>query len=254
MKVSIIGTGNVATVLGKLFFANKCEVAQVFGRSEEPTIILATQLLAEPITNLKLLNTTADLYIIAVADKAIEEVAQQLKVANKIVVHTAGSVNKSILQTASNNYGVLYPIQSLRKDMDIKIAIPFLIDASNSSTLDELQKIAAKISDKVEVGDDDARLKLHTAAVFACNFVNYMYVQSEAICKQFNIDFALLQPLIEETALRLRQHSPKDVFTGPAVRKDMATIEKHLAQLSQNLQAKELYQQISKMIMSTELK
>jgi hypothetical protein len=76
-----------------------------------------------------------------------------------------------------------------------------------------------------------------------------MYLQSANFCEANNIDFSLLQSLIEETATRLRTHHPKDLFTGPAVRKDTATIEKHLSQLKENPQAQELYQLISDMIM-----
>jgi predicted short-subunit dehydrogenase-like oxidoreductase (DUF2520 family) len=59
----------------------------------------------------------ANLYVIAVSDEAVAEVASQLIVHNKLVVHTAGSVSKDVLKQASRNYGVLYPLQSLRKEM-----------------------------------------------------------------------------------------------------------------------------------------
>lgn len=249
MQVTIIGTGNVATVLGKLIFTHKHQINQVYGRNIDTAKVLANQINAKAIDNLKELNTDADIYIIAVSDKSIETICKQINLKDKIVLHTAGSVSINLLKNTSTNYGVLYPIQSLRKNMDIETPIPFLVDGNNETTISTIENFAKTISQKVERGNDNERLKLHTAAVFSCNFVNYMYLQSANFCEANGIDFSLLQALIEETATRIRTNHPKDVFTGPAVRKDMSTIEKHLEQLNENPQVQQLYKLISEMIM-----
>lgn len=249
MQVTIIGTGNVATVLGKLMFSKGHTINQVYGRNLDAVQVLAIQTNATPIMDLAKLNNESDIYIIAVSDKSIKSVCEQIHFVNKLVLHTAGSVSIDILKNTSKNYGVLYPIQSLRKAMDINTPIPFLIDGNDIDTRLAIDIFTRSFSRQVEFGDDDKRLKLHTAAVFACNFVNFMYLQSANFCEANNIDFSLLQSLIEETATRLRTHHPKEVFTGPAVRKDTATIEKHLSQLKENPQAQELYRLISDMIM-----
>ncbi|MFY7964760.1 MAG: Rossmann-like and DUF2520 domain-containing protein [Chitinophagaceae bacterium] len=249
MQVTIIGTGNVATVLGKVFFANKHQIIQVYGRNIDAARVLADETNANPTDSLSNLNDEADIYIIAVSDKSIETICHQINLKNKIVLHTAGSVSVNLLKNTSANYGVLYPIQSLRNNMNIETPIPFLIDGNNEITILTIENLAKTISRKVERGGDAERLKLHTAAVFSCNFVNYMYLQSANFCEANHINFSLLQELIEETATRLRRHHPKEVFTGPAVRKDLATIEKHLEQLKENPQAQQLYKLISEMIM-----
>jgi uncharacterized protein DUF2520 len=50
-----------------------------------------------------------------------------------------------------------------------------------------------------------------------------------------------LQPLIEETALRIKTNSPHAVQTGPAMRHDNATIQKHLQLLEQYPELKKVY-------------
>lgn len=247
MAITIIGTGNVATVLGKKLVANGFIINQIFGRNLDAAIKLAQELQALPINNLQQLATT-DIYIICVSDKAIAQVAKELNVHNKIVLHTAGSVNSNILQQCTQNFGVLYPIQSLRKSMDTTVEIPFLIDANNNETLKVVEHIARSISSKVDFGNDEKRLNLHTAAVFACNFVNFMYLQSAQFCQSHNINFSLLQPLIVETAHRLHNHQPKEVFTGPAIRKDFETINKHLHQLKSNTVAHNIYQYLTQLM------
>jgi predicted short-subunit dehydrogenase-like oxidoreductase (DUF2520 family) len=249
MQVTIIGAGNVATALGKLIFTHKHQINQVYGRNIDSARILANQLAANAIDDLSELNSVADIYIIAVSDKSVETVCNQINLKDKIVLHTTGSASIEVLKNVSENYGVLYPIQSLKKGMDIETPIPFLIDGNNEATIATIEDFAKTISQKVEQGNDDERFKLHIAAVFSCNFVNYMYLQSANFCEANSIDFSLLQALIEETATRLTTHHPKDVFTGPAVRKDIVTIEKHLEQLKENPQAQQLYKLISEMIM-----
>lgn len=250
MTISIIGTGNVATVLAKKFFTANHVINCVYGRSIDAATVLANEVNAVATNNLQNINEENDFVIIATNDKSIAEVAQSFSFTKTILLHTAGSVNKNILEHSATNFGVLYPIQSLRKSMDSSVSIPFLIDGNNDFTKTKIKQLALSICDKVQFGDDDKRLKLHTAAVFACNFVNYMYLQSANFCEVNNIDFSLLQPLIEETATRLKVHHPKEVFTGPAVRRDIETMEKHLNQLSSNPAAQTLYKQISAMIMN----
>ena len=249
MIVTIIGTGNVATVFSKLIFSKGHSILQVFGRTNSITESIASAVNAENINDLANVNFEADIYIITVADKAITTICHELKLKDKLVLHTAGSVEKNILKNVSTNYGVLYPIQSIRKDMSLETTIPFLIDANNVDALNQLEKFAKSLSNEVTIGDDKQRLNLHIAAVFANNFVNYMYVQSALICEENNLDFKLLQPLIEETAMRLRTKHPKDVFTGPAKRNDIETIQKHQQALANQPKLLALYNAITKMIM-----
>ena len=71
------------------------------------------------------------------------------------------------------------------------------------------------------------RLKYHLAATLVNNFTNYLFTVAENFCKKKNISFAILQPLMEETVMRMRNISPAATQTGPAIRNDRLTLEKH---------------------------
>jgi predicted short-subunit dehydrogenase-like oxidoreductase (DUF2520 family) len=247
MKVAIIGAGNVATVLGKLIFKHH-EVVQVYARDIIKASGLANQINATATDNLNALTKDADLYILAVSDNAVEQTANTLSLNNKIVVHTAGSVSINVLKNTSANYGVLYPLQSLRKENTTNIIIPFLIDASNQVTLDALSSFAKTLSDNLTIADDATRLKLHVAAVIVSNFSNHLYALTEQFCNTESISFNTLLPLISETANRLKNYDPLTMQTGPAVRNDHATIEKHLQLLQGNAQLQYVYQVLSESI------
>jgi predicted short-subunit dehydrogenase-like oxidoreductase (DUF2520 family) len=76
-----------------------------------------------------------------------------------------------------------------------------------------------------------------------------MYVQSASFCTNENLDFTVLQSLIEETANRLQQKHPTELFTGPAVRGDANTINKHLELLQAYPDLHQLYKMLSEQIM-----
>jgi predicted short-subunit dehydrogenase-like oxidoreductase (DUF2520 family) len=236
-------------VFAKRFQQNGHFILQVWGRDILKAEILAQLVNAKAVAGLKDITKNADVYIIAISDKAVQGLIDQLSLPGALVLHTTASLSKHVLKDVSNRYGVLYPLQSLRKLMDEQTPIPFLIDGNTETVIKEIQKLAASISDTVVVADDETRVKLHVAAVFACNFTNYMYLQSASFCEKENLDFSLLQPLIEETATRLKGHHPSEVFTGPAVRGDVATLEKHLSLLESYPELEELYKELSNKIM-----
>jgi predicted short-subunit dehydrogenase-like oxidoreductase (DUF2520 family) len=248
MRIVIIGTGNVATVLGRKIITAAHTIVQVYGRAATHARTLAEQLGAAYVTHVEQLDTTADLYIIAVADTAIPAVAASLQLNNKLVVHTAGSVSKEVLKTGSTRYGVLYPLQSMRKEMQQLPGIPLLVDAHDADDLSLLQEFALTLSTQVQVAGDEQRLKLHVAAVVVSNFTNHLYTLAERYCAAEQANFRLLHPLITEVATRLQYLAPREAQTGPAIRHDEPTIEKHLALLEEHGALKELYQWFTKSI------
>lgn len=231
MRIVIIGTGNAATVLGRLLHYAGHEITQVIGRNAERTEKLAGILNSSFTVQTDEVTYEADIYLIAVADNSIEEITHALRLDKKLVVHTAGSIQKDVLRNCSKNYGVLYPLQSLRKEMDRLPQIPFLIDGNTPDNCTLIADLARTISSRVEFADDKRRLLTHLAAVMVSNFTNHLYMAAEDLCKHENISFQLLLPLIEEVADRLQSYSPQQVQTGPAIRNDTITIQKHIALL-----------------------
>lgn len=227
MKVVIIGSGNVATVMGRLIQSAGHSVIEVISRNIHHASVLANELDAKANDDINAITQEADIYIMAVSDSAIEKIAGELLVENKMIVHTSGSVSKDILKNSSSNYGVLYPLQSLRSESVHIPVIPLLIDGNTDAATKSIVAFAESISEKVSVADDAQRLKLHVAAVVVSNFTNYLYTLTADFCKKEQVDFSVLFPLIAEVALRLNEYEPKKMQTGPAVRRDSATIEKH---------------------------
>ncbi len=251
MRVVIIGAGNVATVLGRKIKKAGHDIIQVVNRSMSSAKALADELGCAASNNLTEIDKTGEIFLVAMSDAALNELKEKINVGDKIVVHTAGSVNKDVLKDVSSNYGVIYPLQSLRKENnDESIVIPLLIDAINDYSIEKINAFARSISPVVSYTQDEQRLKLHIGAVLTSNFSNHLYCLALDYCNKENIDFSLLQPLIEETATRLKEHSPCDMQTGPAERKDVITLDKHLRLLTTHPKLRTLYLRMTDSIMN----
>ncbi len=242
MDIVIIGSGNVAAVLGRKFKAAGHTISQIYSRNNVAASALAYEFDTESTNYKSMIHKTADVYLIAVADDAINDVVTELRLPGKVVAHTAASVPKEILKTVTEHYGVFYPLQSLRKEMTDLPDIPIFFDGSDDIAKMKLESLAHSIAKvKVVQANDNDRLKLHVAAVVVSNFTNHLYTLAEDYCLKEGLDFKQLLPLIEETALRIKNTSPKLAQTGPAIRHDKETIQKHIELLKNHPQLKNLY-------------
>ena len=248
MNIVLIGTGNTASVLGRKLKAAGHVIAQIYGRDAAAASELAYILDSESTNYWSVVTREADIYLLAVSDIAIEELVQELNLPAKTVVHTAASVPKGVLASASTHYGVFYPLQSLIKTAAVLPDIPVIIDASDEATLQLLETLGESISTQVVDAGDEERAKLHLAAVFCNNFVNHLYTLMEQYCKDEQLDFQLLLPLIKETSARVQNVAPSGAQTGPAARNDEATIQRHLQLLASHPRLKDFYLLFTKSI------
>lgn len=240
--ITIIGAGNVATVLAKCFIAHYHSIAQIINRDKLKAQVLANAVQAKRFdTSLQALQQNADFYIIAVSDNAVTEVAKQLHIKSGILLHTAGAVDVHVLQSAAKQYGVLYPLQSLRASMQRIPAIPFLVEGNTQFTEQTIYKWSTTFSKTIQLADSSYRLRMHLAAVLTSNFSNHLYTLTNNYCRDTSIDFSLLLPLIQETANRLQNYIPNNVQTGPAIRNDKVTIQKHQQLLQASPQLLHIY-------------
>ena len=250
MKIVIIGSGNTATVLGRKIQTSGHDILQVMGRNESAVTGLAQELRCTPNTDPANIDRSADLYIIAIADKALSQVHEWIQLDKKMVVHTAAAVSKDALRKVSRNYGVLYPLQTFRKEQREVPEIPFLVDGNTADDCALIQDFAGTLSQKVFVADDATRLKMHVAAVFVNNFTNHLYVLAADFCRKEQMEFSMLLPLIEETARRLEELPPLASQTGPAMRNDTGTIQMHLQVLTDHPVLRRMYEEFTASIRS----
>jgi predicted short-subunit dehydrogenase-like oxidoreductase (DUF2520 family) len=231
-SISIIGAGNIAHSLLPAILNGGYNVDYIFSKSGKSAKKLAEKYGVK--FGQELFSLESELIIICTNDTAIESVAQKLKSKEKqTIIHTSGSIPLTALSRFHNNSAVLYPLQTFSKERKIDITnIPICIEATNTETLNTIEELASRLSKNVVQLSSEKRLHLHMAAVFACNFTNLLYSVGSDILETKEMNFSLLHPLILETAKKATENIPAKVQTGPALRNDIKTIEKHKKALS----------------------
>lgn len=251
MNVVLLGSGKVATQVGKALHNAGIPVAQVYSPTLAHAQTLALQVHAKAISELAELTKNADVYIISVKDDAILSLVGQLDLGDKLVLHTSGSTAMDVIKSASTNYGVLYPLQTFSFDKTVDFSqVPIAVEASSPEVLKQLEALAHKLSPKIVQMSSEQRLVLHIAAVFACNFSNHLYAIAQQLLENKGISFDYLRPLISETAAKVQQALPSEVQTGPAIRKDEKILQKHLDFLKDQPQLQEIYRLLSQSIVN----
>jgi predicted short-subunit dehydrogenase-like oxidoreductase (DUF2520 family) len=248
-NIVLIGAGNVATHLGLAIQKTGRSILQVYSRTKASAMQLANLLNTEFTCDPEAINREADLFILSVTDDAIREIVGKLNLGQKMVVHTSGSISMDVLWKCSENFGILYPLQTFSKSRSVDFnSVPLCVEANSKDNLHLLEHFAKELSRKVVEVDSEKRKILHLAAVFACNFPNFMYNVADQILADKGLNFELLRPLILETAMKVQELKPDEAQTGPASRGDKMILQKHDELLREYPDYREIYKKLSEAI------
>jgi predicted short-subunit dehydrogenase-like oxidoreductase (DUF2520 family) len=249
MRITLIGSGNVATHLGAALKNAGHNIVQVYSRHVQNAALLAYHIKAEPTDDLQQLTSDTDLFIISVNDDAIDGIAAAIAIHQRPIVHTSGATSLKVLMMYTDRAGVFYPLQTFSKSKEVDFRqVPLCIEGAYEDLTEELEQLAQTISNKVELVNSDQRNILHLAAVFACNFPNYLYNAAHQLLNANGLNFDMIRPLIAETAQKIEQQLPIDVQTGPAVRGDEKTMAAHMHLLGNDADLQKIYALLSQAI------
>ncbi|GAB3928086.1 DUF2520 domain-containing protein [Mucilaginibacter myungsuensis] len=255
MRITIIGSGNVATHIGAALKNAGHRIVQVYSRDMQNAAILAYHIKAEPIDDLNNVDPDTDVFIVSVKDDAIPAIVQRLTFYQKLILHTSGATSLQTITEHTANAGVFYPLQTFTKTKELNFwDVPLCIEGASAEITKQLRELASTISNNVYEVDSDGRKILHLAAVFACNFPNYLYSIAQNLLEQNQLEFNMIRPLIAETADKALQSFPATVQTGPAVRNDVSTMDKHRQLLSGNPMMQQIYEVLSQGIIKMDKK
>ena len=240
MKIVFIGAGNLATHLSQALSKAGHDIVQVYSRTKDAAHILASKIGATSTNDIKDIVCNADIYIFSVKDDVLPSVVEPLCVGARdaLFLHTAGSVPMTVFKGKALRYGVFYPMQSFTKSRELDLSnVPVYIEGDSEATLSTIR-----------VMDSEKRRKLHLAAVFASNFVNCCYDLASEIMRDIDADFSDFLPLIDETASKVHDITPREAQTGPAVRYDQNVMMRQLELLQDRPIAHKVYEVMSEAI------
>ena len=250
-RVVLIGSGNVAEALARTLAATPdLHLVQLWARNAARAAAVADPLGVPRASEPAALDRTADLYLLAVSDRAVGEAAAALPIPpDAVVAHSAGSVPLEAL-AAYPRRAIVYPFQSFTAGRAVDLRrVPLFLECADAMLWPDLEAFARTLSDEVHRADSAQRARIHLAGVFANNFTNCLYGLAAEVLEPTGFSYDILKPLIAETAAKaVAAADPADAQTGPAVRNDRSTIDRHLQLLADHPAEQAIYEQISQAI------
>ncbi len=252
MNVSFIGSGNLAWHLAPALDNTDYSVKEVYSPNLKNAKALVERLYhAEVKDSLDFSSSPSTIFIIAVSDDVIPDVARELILPeDTVLVHTSGSQPLNALAYAATpRIGVFYPLQTFTRNKKVDFReIPFFIESEDPETEAVILKMARAIARNVHIISSSQRQALHVAAVFASNFTNHMLAISRDIMSDNKLDFEWMKPLIAETINKCLTLGPDKAQTGPAKRGDLEILDKHVEFLQYDEALAGIYKVISQHI------
>ena len=250
-NISFAGAGKVAAALCGKIYETGIKVDLIVSLTEERGRSLAESCEASW-SSVPEFPSSTEIIIVAVPDHRLKSVLENLRCsADTLVVHTAGSFGLEVFPEHITKKGVFYPLQTFSRERKVDFTtLPFLLESSDSQSAAILEELAASIGGKTYFVSTEQRIMIHLAAVFICNFTNHMLTNGKQIADKAGVPFEIFFPLLRETMSKAMDIGPEKSQTGPAVRNDQNTIERHMDLLSFSPELKKIYREITMSIIN----
>jgi predicted short-subunit dehydrogenase-like oxidoreductase (DUF2520 family) len=247
--ISFAGAGRVAGNLCREFHNSGFRILQIVSENKGNGESLSAGVSASWSSDLSF-KAGNKVIIVAVPDHKLYDVLAMIKAPDDcIIAHTAGSYGLEVFPESVKHPAVFYPLQTFSKERKVTLKdVPVFIEAGKDDTISKLKDLAGAVGALPEISTIEQRRMLHIAAVFACNFTNFMFTSGKTITGRAGLSFDILVPLIRETVAKALDNGPEKSQTGPAARRDINTIEKHIDLLSFSPELQNLYKEVTKSI------
>lgn len=191
----------------------------------------------------------ADLILLCVPDRQISAVCGELVAngrlrADQVLLHTSGASGAELLadaRTAGVAVGSLHPLQSFADASTAAENLPgsaFAIDGDPAATT-AAAALAQSFGGQILIVPPAERALYHAAAVITSNYLVTLLATAQTLFARWAPDEtaarAAMLPLAAGTLRNINRQGAKAALTGPIVRGDATTVEKHLAALPKEL-------------------
>lgn len=241
MRLGIVGGGRAAWAFGSAWNRIGWPLSGVWLRDESTSHI--AELLGTARLDLADLAGNSELLLVAVSDRAIEEVTARIPETEGVIFHASGAL-PSLREGFS-----LHPLRSLPpvgEPSDLADAL-LVFEGQHRRTA---RLIAAAIGARFEEVDREHKPLYHAAAVFGANYVAAMLDISERLMESAGVHRVRedLVALARSAMENWRTGSGPARFTGPAARGDQGVMCSHLRALADRPELAEIYELLAREI------
>jgi predicted short-subunit dehydrogenase-like oxidoreductase (DUF2520 family) len=236
--LGILGGGRAAWAYGSAWRRVGWPIAGVWLRAESTSRL--PELLEAPRVALE--DLRAELLLVAVSDRAVAEVAEQVPETDAIIFHASGAL------TSVRSGFSLHPLKSLPpvgEPSDLRDTL-LVFEGDHR---DVAQHIAQELGARFAEVSKEQKARYHAGAVFGSNYVALMMDIAKELTGIPGIESDLVA-LAASAMENWRRHDGPRRFTGPAIRGDHATMERHLEALQDEPEVAELYRLLAARIVA----
>lgn len=199
----------------------------------------------------------SDIIFVTVTDTAISEVwngLQKYDLHNKIICHCSGSLSSDIfVGTDKDMVCSVHPMLAFnsKHTSEENISNAYFTLEGGKTAVDRLSRILSKCSNNFRIIKKENKVLYHAAACFASNFVVAVCEKAEELLSECGFDrqsaHDALTPLMSGNMENIINAGTRQAITGPAIRGDMITIQKHLDKLDD--ETKDIYKGLTNIIL-----
>lgn len=154
-------------------------------------------------------------------------------------VHTSGAAPAEVLLPLSpSGRGIasMHPVQTFPdKNRDAAFHRCFVTLQGDPDLCAKLKKTVEAIGARPLVVDSRQKTAIHLAAVYVCNYLGPLFEASQSLLRDNDLEVCsrdIFGPMVRQAIEGLLSHPPAEVLTGPIVRGDIGTIDRHLEVLA----------------------
>jgi predicted short-subunit dehydrogenase-like oxidoreductase (DUF2520 family) len=238
MRLGILGGGRAAWAFGSTWRRIGWPIEGVWLRDESQSRL--PELLEAPRRAIDAFD--ADLLLLAVSDRAIDQVAALIPPTNAILFHASGAM------PALRGGFSLHPLKSLPPvGMPSDLGGALLV--FEGAHRDVAEAIAGACGARFAAIAAADKVRYHAGAVFGANYVAALLDIAEELV---GIEGAReeLAGLAISAVENWRSHSDARRFTGPAARGDVDVVNRHLEALADRAEVAEIYRLLATRILA----
>jgi predicted short-subunit dehydrogenase-like oxidoreductase (DUF2520 family) len=247
LPITIIGAGPVGTALAIALKRKQYPLQLVLSRKGKSAKTLGRRVLAPYASMRSTERIVAEgIIFIAVPDDEIKNVVQTLSrrfedFSRSIIFHTSGALSSeglSQLKRKGASVGSFHPLQTFPKSgvssgrlKNIWIGIE-----GDSRAVGAAKRIAQDLDAHPILLSAGQKTLYHIAAVFGSNYFATLLSVIEELGKRIQVPrkkmIAMVEPLILQSLMNVKNTSAAAALTGPIARGDFGTVRKHRMELN----------------------
>ncbi|MCE5221656.1 MAG: DUF2520 domain-containing protein [Clostridium sp.] len=266
IKIGFIGPGKVGVSLGRYFTHKGIKLSGFYGRNIKSTRDAANITKSKLYDNIQNIVKESDILFITTPDDMISIIDRELSkfdLNNKSICHTSGSLKSNVLCNAKHSGALIYSIHpifafsnkntNLKKLEDIYFSIEG-DDLENSSLNNNINEgnfpiinLIKTLGNKFFIRSEETSSIYHLATVFVSNLTLSLLEIGTSYLKKLGLNeedaLNAIKPLVQGNIDSIIENGFMNSLTGPILRGDITTIDKHLSVLEK--EDKDLYKILS---------